>query len=337
MIVKPLFRNGNCFTLFVVALLVGGLLLASSCSASVLADNALNRLNSYWHRVKPKTPMVEGVRILRDLPYGKDAKQRMDVYAPEHARNAPIIVWLHGGGFEGGDKAERDGYINKVNRWIPKGLIIVSLNTRLVPEADAYDQLHDVALATADIQLHADDWGGDANKLFLMGHSSAGTLVAALTSRPSLVAELGGKPWLGGISLDSSSLDIPNTMSHWHPPFLDRAFGSDRDAWKTASPQDLLDRHSLPQLIVCSIQREDNPCSQAAEFAQTARALGVRVQVLARDLNHGDVNFRLGLDEDYTHMVETFMAQQNSDAASLLACDLQYAGHNAPTPTVDDI
>ncbi len=260
----------------------------------------------------------------------------MDVYAPEHARDAPIIVWLHGGGFEGGDKAERDGYINKVNRWIPKGLIVVSLNTRLVPEANAYDQLRDLALATVNVQLRANDWGGNANKVFLMGHSSAGTLVAALTSHPSLVTDFGGKQWLGGISLDPSSLDIPNTMSHWHPPFLDRAFGSDRDNWRRASPQDLLDRHSLPLLIVCSTQREDKPCSQAAEFAQKARALGIRVQVLARNLDHGDVNFRLGLDEDYTHMVETFMAQQNSDVASLLAYDLQYAGNNARPPTVDE-
>jgi arylformamidase len=310
---KLLTRYKNLFLLGLVIIFAGVIMFVSVDDPQVFAIKVRNRLRAYWVELKPEVPMVEGVRIFRDFPYGEDEKQRMDIYAPEQSMNAPIIVWLHGGGFEGGDKAERNGYINKVNRWVPMGFIVITVNTRLLPDAKPYEQLQDLASAIVTLQAHAKEWGGDANKVFISGYSSAGILITSLSASPSLVTKQGGLPWLAGISIDASSLNIPKTMSHWHPSFFDRAYGSDELGWKRVSPMHLLNERSLPLLLICTELRRDSPCNEAATLAKKADDLGVMVQVVPEDLSHGDTDYRLGIDEKYTHIVETFMSQQDPD------------------------
>ncbi len=197
----------------------------------------------------------------------------------------------------------------RVARWGPRGFIFVSVNYRMLPTLDALDQSGDVATALAYVQAHASDWGGDASRLILMGHSAGAHLVSLLAADPTRAYALGAKPWLGTVALDSAALDVVKVMESKHMKFYDRAFGNDRARWKSASPVHVLNAKATPLLAVCSTQRRDKPCVQATEYVEKATGLDVKSRLLQEDLSHGDINKKLGLSGAYTDAVEKFMGE----------------------------
>jgi arylformamidase len=246
------------------------------------------------------------VRILRDVPYGSDDRQRMDVYLPQHAVGAPVIFMVHGGAWRLGDKAAQAVVDNKVARWVPRGFIFVSTNYRLLPKAGPLQQAEDVARALATAQGKAAEWGGDPSKFILMGHSAGAHLVAMLTASPAMAIKLGARPWLGSILLDNAALDVVQIMQAKHYRFYDDAFGSDLTYWRSVSPINLLSAAGTPFLAVCSAQRDDS-CPQANRFIAKAASFGVRAQALVQDLSHKDINQQLGDNKSYTEAVESFI------------------------------
>src|SRR4029079_2679374 len=99
-----------------------------------------------------------------------------------------------GGGWRTGDKRSRGVVGNKVRRWSRAGIIVVSVNYRLLPGTDPVEQARDVARALATAQARLTEWGGDPGKVVLMGHSSGAHLVALLDARPSLATSVGARP-----------------------------------------------------------------------------------------------------------------------------------------------
>lgn len=262
--------------------------------------------------------MIDSVTVHQDVPYGEHANQTMDIYAPDDAKDQPILMHLHGGGWSGGSKSERVTYINKVNRWVAHGFIVISVETRLMPDAKVYGQVHDLAKAVVMVQQQAKQWGGNGSKLILSGHSSAGTMVSVLAAKPQIVIALGGQRWLGSIAIDSSSLDIPRTMQLWSPEMFRYAYGDDTTLWKAASPINLLSNQSLPLLLACSKQRLDSSCEQAELFIEQANQYGLETTMIKRDFDHGAMDFELGLNADYTQQVERFMASLDETVAHYL-------------------
>lgn len=127
-----------------------------------------------------------GAREVKNIAYGSNPKQRLDVYIPRDVRNAPIIFMVHGGGWRRGDKANYGVVQNKINYFLPKGFIFVSTNYRMVPEVGVMTESADVATALAYVQQHAATWGGDSSNLIVMGHSAGAQLVMMLTSVPEV-------------------------------------------------------------------------------------------------------------------------------------------------------
>ena len=247
-----------------------------------------------------------GVRVLRDVSYGNDTLQRMDVYLPRQVTSAPVILMVHGGAWRLGDKEESAVVENKVARWVPKGFIFISANYRLLPKADPLEQAQDIARALAAAQNKASGWGGDPEKFILMGHSAGAHLVALLTANPSLAYRQGAKPWLGTVALDSAAYDVVLLMGARHARFYDRAFTDDPLYWKKVSPFHVLSASARPFLAVCSSRAKDS-CPQASRFVARAAELKVRASFLTRDLTHSDINHLLGVAGGYTEAVEAFM------------------------------
>ena len=71
-----------------------------------------------------ETELPAGTRVLADIAYGSDARQRFDVYLPAEARNAPVLFIVHGGAWRNGWKDHRGLIANKAAHWIPKGYAI---------------------------------------------------------------------------------------------------------------------------------------------------------------------------------------------------------------------
>lgn len=251
-------------------------------------------------------PPPAGTRVGRDIAYGSDPAQRLDLYRPAKARRAPILVMVHGGGWWRGDKARPPVIDNKVNHWLPKGYMMVSVNYRMVPSANPVAQAGDVADALAYIQSHAAEWGGDPERIVLIGHSAGAHLVSLLAAAPEIAQNAGAKPWLGTIALDSAAYDVVAIMERRHFDLYDRAFGTDQALWRAASPTLRLKTAPTPMLLVCSSKRAD-ACPPAEEFAKRARALGARVTTLPVDMTHGEINALLGTGGTFTDAADAFL------------------------------
>ncbi len=253
-----------------------------------------------------------GARLVRDVPYGKDGRQRMDIYLPRQAAGAPVIFMVHGGAWRLGDKAATAVVENKVARWVSRGFIFISTNYRLLPKTAPMEQAQDIARALAAAQGKAASWGGDPAKFILMGHSAGAHLVALLAASPAMTLKLGARPWLGTVALD-----VVKIMEAKHARFYDRAFGSDPAYWRAASPVHVLSGTATPFLAVCSARRADS-CPQASRFVAKATSLNVRASVLEQDLSHKNINQRLGIEGSYTDAVESFMGALDASAMRAL-------------------
>jgi acetyl esterase/lipase len=250
--------------------------------------------------------LPEGVRLVADLAYGNDPAQRLDAYLPAHP-NGQAVLLVHGGGWRNGDKANRSVVANKLADWSARGIVVVSVDYRMLPGADPLVQAGDVASALAYAQRHAREWGADPSRFVLAGHSAGAHLVALLDADSSLARAHGATAWRGTVALDSAALDVTKIMRGRHPSLYDDAFGTDPAYWRAASPTLRLTRGAKPVLLVCSTERADS-CDQARGFATAARRLGVRAEVLPEALSHGEINDQLGLPGAYTDAVDGFLA-----------------------------
>ncbi len=250
------------------------------------------------------------VVVHRDIAYGDDVEQHLDVYEPAvvHQQPLPMVLMVHGGGWTRGDKANAPVAGNKVAAFVPRGMVFVSTNYRMaMTPPDPLQQASDVAHALAFVQQHASAWGGDPTRVVLMGHSAGAHLVALLTAAPSLAVAAGAAPWIGTVSLDSGTLDVPATMGRPHLELFDTAFGNDPVVWQRLSPIHRLSGPIVPMLVVCSSQRQE-PCLQGEQFATAARTSGSQVTVLPVDKSHAEINADLGISSAYTDAVIAFLA-----------------------------
>src|SRR5262245_59206894 len=77
-----------------------------------------------------------------NVAYGKLDRQVLDVYAPKDAKNLPVVFWIHGGGWQAGDK--KDVQL-KPKVFTERGFVFVSTNYRLLPNVEMGDIIRDVA------------------------------------------------------------------------------------------------------------------------------------------------------------------------------------------------
>ncbi|WP_205895627.1 alpha/beta hydrolase [Metapseudomonas otitidis] len=249
-----------------------------------------------------------GIRVLRDIAYGNDERQRFDVYLPTSPSRgpAPVIFMVHGGGWANGDKDNGSVALNKALRWVPQGVVLVSTNYRMLPDTPPLAQADDVACALAHAQQLASGWQADPARFVLMGHSAGAHLIALLDAAPEIAAQQGARPWIGSVVLDSAAFNVETVMRGPHLKLYDRAFGEEPTTWRAASPTLRLEQAGAPLLAVCSTRRDD-ACPQARSFAAKARKLGKRVEVMAVDMSHRQINHELGRDNGYTTDVEQFL------------------------------
>lgn len=253
-----------------------------------------------------------------EVSYGPQDRQRFDVYAPPEPSKiaAPVIFWVHGGGWHWGDKSEFGVIRQKVARWVPKGFVVITVNYRLLPNTPPLEQAQDIASALHEAQKQASQWGASPQHFILMGHSAGAHLLALLNAQKSLLVP-GTSPWLGTVLLDSAAFNVPAIMHAPHLPLYSEAFGNDPEAWQAVSPVHQVKKSMPPMLLVCSTQRAES-CNQAQAFAQKAQRLKSQISVLEEDLSHREINRQLGVLPEYTEKVEQFMRTLHPQIDALL-------------------
>lgn len=304
-------------------LVLASLLLAVSIPAHAgwLAERLAARLEAQMleQDAVPWRLRQPGIATQAGLAYGADARQQLDAYWPQAGgQDMPVIVMVHGGAWRTGSRQAEAVVAAKLARWVPRHMVLVSLDYRLLPQAAPLQQAQDVAAALAWVQQQAPRWGGDGRKVVLIGHSAGAHLVALLTASRQLQQAAGLQPWLGTVALDSAAYDVPALMQRRHFRFYDQAFGTDPAGWQAVSPLAQLQQPMPPLLAVCSQQRPDKPCDEALRFVAHARQLGSRAALLPVARSHRDINATLGNDDGYTRAVEAFMAGLDPALASRL-------------------
>ncbi len=122
-------------------------------------------------------------------PYAQE-RCKLDVYYPTEEKDAPVVVWFHGGGIEGGNK-HIDPQLKNC------GLVVVAANYRLLPKANISDILDDAAAAVAWTYKNIEKYGGSKRKIFVAGHSAGGYLLDMIGL---------DKKWLAKYGVDPDSL-----------------------------------------------------------------------------------------------------------------------------------
>src|SRR5207247_11146354 len=116
--------------------------------------------------------------VKRNIPYAEPAHERqvLDVYSQPNAKNLPVIFWIHGGGWQTGDKTSVQ---IKPQVFMDKGFVFVSTNYRLLPNVDMATIVRDIPKSIHWVHDHIAEYGGDPKRLLIMG-PSAGAPLAGL-------------------------------------------------------------------------------------------------------------------------------------------------------------
>lgn len=234
----------------------------------------------------------------------------LDIYIPQQpdVLPAPVVVWIHGGGWHTGDKANRMAY--KEALFDSLGYVLVSINYRLSQEGMDYnDSLHvhypihnqDVATAVSWIFIHIEEYGGNPQKIVLMGHSAGAHLVALTATDTSLLGTTGYAPsWLRGVaSFDTEGYDVYATQTYSPNDIYNGAFGNNPDIWKQASPiYHTSHGQPIPPFLMCergSTLRKNI----LHRFADSLLLKGTPVTIIdANALSHEEVNTYIGKTGD---------------------------------------
>jgi len=114
-----------------------------------------------------------GVAVERNLPYGAHQKQRIDVYRPDGANAAPVVLFVHGGAFVEGDRNRSPQiYANVLRYFVRHGLLGLNMGYRLAPEFSYPSGSEDVAAAVAWARTHARKYGGYPDAIVIIAHSA---------------------------------------------------------------------------------------------------------------------------------------------------------------------
>ncbi|MDB5395190.1 MAG: alpha/beta hydrolase [Rhodospirillales bacterium] len=160
-----------------------------------------------------------GLTITRDIAYGEEAKQRLDLYVPKTLKPyAPVIVFFYGGAWQEGDKKN---YLFAAQALASIGAVVVVPNYRVYPEVTFPGFLEDAAAATAWTLKNIAHYGGDPKSIFVAGHSAGAYLSIMLVLDQDYLTRAGvaGAKLAGGIGISGPYDFLPLTRSDVKPIF----------------------------------------------------------------------------------------------------------------------
>jgi acetyl esterase len=198
-----------------------------------------------------------GVHITRDLPYGPELRHKLDVYQPERASSAPIVVFIHGGAYVRGERnISPEVYANVATYFARQGMVGVNATYRLAPAAQWPAGPEDVGALVRWLRANGSRYGGDSQRIYLIGHSAGATHVASYAFMRSLQPAPG--TGIAGIVLMSGRYQIESDPRDPNRANVEAYFGRDTTVYALRSPlSHVRDASALPTFIV--IAEYDNP------------------------------------------------------------------------------
>ncbi len=285
---------------FLTALIAGCALASSSVNAQSnddpLAESAKARSQA-------------GVKVHSDIAYDKidgidPARLSLDLYSSADLDSAPVVLFIHGGGWTGGDKEQ----IYFKDSWLlEEGFLVASANYRFIPDVPVATIARDIASATRWLKENAKTYGGDPSRIFLMGWSSGAHLVSVVGANPAFLEEQGVRPETiaGIIPLDTGPYNVELQIESTDPAtgygkVMRQVFGNDPAKWRAVSPiLHMGPDGTLPPFLVVHAEGRADVSRQAAPFVKALQAARVDASlVAAAGKDHGAINRDLGRPGD---------------------------------------
>ena len=250
--------------------------------------------------------------IKRNIPYVQPADERqvLDIYSPPGAKNLPVVFWIHGGGWQTGDKTSVQ---IKPQFFMDKGFVFVSTNYRLLPRVDMETIIRDNAKSIRWVHDHIAEHGGDPNRLLIMGHS-AGAQLAALVCIDDRYLKAEGLSLAivkGCVPVDGDTYDVPAIIEtaetrrrvHGLPQakFGHREkFGNDPAKHRDFSAVTHVAKDKgIPPFLILYVAEHPDTSAQAQRLGNVLKDAGVPVTLFgAKETTHGKINADLGLLDD---------------------------------------
>ena len=232
-------------------------------------------------------------KTIKNIAYVENTinkKQQLDLYLPENAKNVPVHIFVHGGGWNIGDK--KSVKAKEAKAYTDHGIILVTLNYRLSPDVQHPAHMQDIAAGVSWVYHNISKYGGNPENMILSGHSAGGHLVALLGTDTQYLNKHALSPniFKSIVSIDHSKYDL--TEPHKGPlvrlvkKWTKNAFGTDLETLKTASPfyQDLKD---LPPFLILVSAERNHAVKHSKIFTEKLRQAGQKVELIPiKNRNH---------------------------------------------------
>src|SRR5256885_2604854 len=252
------------------------------------------------------------LNVTRDIPYAEpaDPRQKVDIYAPEGAKNLPVVFWIHGGGWQTGDKSDVQV---KPQAFADRGFVFVSTGYRLLPNVEMGTIFRDIAKSVRWVHDHIAEHGGDPKRILVMGHS-AGAQLAALICIDDRYLKAEGLSLAvikGCVPVDGDTFDVPAIIEtaetrrrvHGLPQakFGHREkFGNDPAKHRDFSAVTHVAKDKgIPPFLILHVAEHPDTSAQARRLGNVLKDADVPVTVFgAKETTHGKINADLGLPDD---------------------------------------
>jgi acetyl esterase/lipase len=278
----------------------------------IFGSVALVSLVSGLGQTKTSPTLPEHVKVKLDVPYAEstDPRQKLDIYTKEGARNLPVVFWIHGGGWQAGDKSSVQ---LKPQAFVEKGFVFVSTGYRLLPQVEMKTIFLDIAKSVRWIHEHIAGQGGDPKRILVMGHS-AGAQLAALICIDDRYLKAEGLSLAiikGCVPVDGDTFDLPaiietaETRARAHGQPMPRnghrvKFGNDPLLHRDYSAvTHVANGKGIPPFLILHVAEHPDTSAQAQRLESVLKEAGVPVKRFAgRETTHNKINENLGLTDD---------------------------------------
>lgn len=273
-------------------------------------------------------PLFAKEKLNSEYKYGLDPAQEVDFYPLLGKPQAPLVVFVHGGGWVIGDKAI--GTRNKPAFYHQLGFAFASVNYRLLSKSSSRenqalspnDQASDVAAAVGYLRNKAAQLGFDSNNIVLMGHSAGAHLAALVSANPSYL-ETAGVPMSavkGVILLDGAGYDVNRQMdaiansgrkNRWATRMYESAFGLNPKVRQALSPFTHARQPNVASWLILHVADREDSRDQSEALGNELNLNGSNATVLAvPDSSHRSVNQDAGSAESFVgKAISTFLSE----------------------------
>lgn len=214
-----------------------------------------------------------GYHVVRDLPYGADPRQKLDLYVPDGLKApAPVILFFYGGSWQSGSKTT---YLAFGQAFASRGIVVAVADYRVYPQVRYPAFVEDGASALAFVHAHAAQQGGDPARIFVAGHSAGAYIAVMLAADRRYLTRIGADPgWIHGVIGISGPYDF---LPLKDPDLVAIFGGADRT---DTQPITYIDGRRPPMLLATGTADTTVGPHNTFNLASKLRSYGSKVKVV---------------------------------------------------------